>query len=119
MEVCGGTAHTAPHILNPGTTKRQVLCFLAQPLYPEHGLNRRIGWPQRLSGCFEEERKIFPCLKLMDDTLVIQPTAHLLVKQTLAQQVQTLTTLHTAWTFILGLQAPWARTIPSETSHLM
>jgi hypothetical protein len=71
-----------------------VVQFLAQPLYPEHRLNRRLGWPQRLSGSFEDERKLFSCLKLMD------------VKQAVAQQVQKLPTLHIAWTFILGLHTP-------------
>jgi hypothetical protein len=42
---------------------------------PEHGLNKRLGWPHKLSGCLEGERKLFSCLKLMDDSLVIQPTS--------------------------------------------
>jgi hypothetical protein len=62
--------------------------LLAQPLYPEYGLNRKLGWPQRLSACFEDERKLLPCLKFMDDSLVIHPT------------------LHRERAFIPGLQAP-------------
>jgi hypothetical protein len=71
-----------------------VVCFLAQPLHPEHGLNRRLGLLQRLSACFEDERKLFHCLKLMNDSLVIQATTLPLVKQAVAQQVQKLPILH-------------------------
>jgi hypothetical protein len=37
---------------------KYVALFLAQPLYPEYGLNGRLGWPQRLSGCFEDNRNL-------------------------------------------------------------
>jgi hypothetical protein len=69
-------------------------------VYPEYGLNRRLGCPQRLSGCYEDDRKFFHCFKLMDDSLVIQP--QLLVKLAVARQVKKLPTLLRAWTFILG-----------------
>ena len=37
-------------------------------------INRRLGWPQMLSGCFEDKGTLFPCYKLMDDPFIIQPT---------------------------------------------
>ena len=37
-----------------------------------------------------------------------------LVKQADALQVQKIPTSHREWTFILGLQAPWARSIPQQ-----
>jgi hypothetical protein len=36
---------------------------MAQPLNAQYRLNRRLGWPQRLSGCFEDEKKLFPVRK--------------------------------------------------------
>jgi hypothetical protein len=47
------------------------------------------------------------------------PQHCLLVKQEVAQQVHKLPTLHMEWTFILRLQAPWARSIPLATTNLM
>jgi hypothetical protein len=67
-----------------------VVCFLAQTIYPEHGLNNS------LSGCSEDEKKLFSCMKLMDNSLVDQPQHCLLVKQAVAQQVQKIPTLYTA-----------------------
>jgi hypothetical protein len=51
-----------------------------------------LRWPQKLSACFEHGRKLFPCLKFIDDSLVIQPTALPSLKQPVAQQVQKLPT---------------------------
>jgi hypothetical protein len=95
-----------------------VDCFLAQTLYPEHDLKMRLGWYQGLCGCFEDERKLFPCMKLMDDSLAIQATALPPYKQAVSQHLKKLPTFHRAHMFILGLQAPSARSNPSGKLHL-
>jgi hypothetical protein len=60
IDVRSGTAHGVPHTLSLGSGQRKVACFLAQPLYPEYGLNRRQSWPRRLCGFFEDEINLFP-----------------------------------------------------------
>lgn len=59
-------------------------------------------------------RTTIPFQKLMDDSLVIKPTALPFVKQADVLQVQKLSTSHREWSFILGLQAPWAKLIPQQ-----
>ena len=81
-------------------------------------LNRRMGWPQRLSGWSEDERKILPTRKWWMIPWSSSPQHCLFAQQAVAQQIQKFPTWHTEWTFILSLQAPSARSIPSATSHL-
>ena len=76
--------------------------------YPEKGTNK-LGWPQRLSGCSADDRKLLPAWHWCMIPWSCSPQHYLPVKQACAQQAQKCATLHTAWTFILGSQAPWAR----------
>jgi hypothetical protein len=106
IEGCGGTAHKAPHILSLALDRDKWFASWPRHFTLNTDLNRQLGWPQRLSGCSEDERKLFPCLKLMDDSLVIQLTA---LPSCTASSCPTSTeapTLHRAWAFSLGLQAP-------------
>ena len=69
------TTHSSTHSWRRNETDVSV-CFLAQLCYPAYRLNSsRTGQPWKLSGYYEDERELFLCQKLMDNSLVIQPTA--------------------------------------------
>ena len=59
MEGCGGTAHTAPHVLKPGNRQRLTGLLPGPATYPKKGPN--IGWAglKGLSGCCVNDRKLF------------------------------------------------------------
>lgn len=61
---------------------------MAHSFYPEHGMKRRQGWPQTLSGCLEDDRKLFFARNLWIFPWSSSLQHCLLVKQAVVQQVQ-------------------------------
>ena len=69
-------------------------------------MNLSLGKAQILSRLFEHEIKPYPYHKLMDDPLVIHPTAMSSYTEAVPQQAQKIPKLYRESTFNLGLQAP-------------